>query len=199
MTEKLTPVPRIAIQSIGGGLLLMTLFTTMWTGIAQGGLAGRDHHLVLIIFSSLSATFFFYGIRLFFVARSFPKVTTDADEAEGKLMLKQFAIIFGIEGTAIPVTCGLLFITGYQQFVLPAIALIVGLHFYPMAKIFNRTIDYYVATWTVLCALASICLMNTSCFDPGFHLSFLGIGVASATATYGLYMLYEGQRLTRKG
>ena len=198
MTAHSANIPRITIQSIGGSLLLMALFTMMWTGIAQGGLAGRDHYLVLIFFASLSATFVCYGIKLFITARRFPKFTTAADKAMAKAILRRYGIIFGAEFTAIPVVAGLLFMTGYQQFVLPAMALIIGLHFYPMAKVFNRTIDYYIATWTILCALVSIWLVNNPGYAPGFFLSFLGIGVALATSTYGLYMLFDANRLTRK-
>jgi len=57
MTAHSANIPRITIQSIGGSLLLMALFTMMWTGIAQGGLAGQNHYLVLIFIASLSVTF----------------------------------------------------------------------------------------------------------------------------------------------
>ncbi|SDQ01271.1 hypothetical protein SAMN05428975_5684 [Mucilaginibacter sp. OK268] len=191
-------LPRIAIRSIGGGLLLMALFTMMWAGIAQGGLEHYDHHAVLILFSIFSVIFVVYGITILIAAQRFPKFTGDSDAAEGKMMATRFGIIFGIEGTAIPIISVILLVLGYQQFTLPAIALIVGLHFYPMAKVFNRTIDYYLATWTCLAALTGIILMAGHQYTQALDLTIMGIGVALATSAYGFYMLVSGYNLIKK-
>lgn len=197
MHKPIHALPRIAIQSIGFGLLLMALFTMMWTGIAQGGLLGHDNHLVLVCFASLRATFAIYGIKTLFDARKFPSFTSDTDKAKGKKMLKWFGIIFGIEFTLIPIICALLYITSLQQYVLPAIALIVGLHFFPMAFVFDRKIDFYLASWTCIVAISSIILIIDNSYQQLYILSFLGVGVAMATATYGLFMLFNGHALTQ--
>ena len=191
-------VPRIVIRSIAGGLFLMAFFTMMWTGIAQAGLLGQDHRIVLIVFAACSMLFIVSGIRLFISSAKFPKFTTDADRVQGKKMVRSFGIIFGIEGLAIPMTSVMLVLLGHDQYILPAIALIVGLHFYPMAKIFRRRIDYYIATWTCLVALIAISMMLRNSQPQTFVLAFLGIGVAVATTTYGLYMLYVGYGLLKK-
>lgn len=191
-------IPRVAIQSIAGGLLLMALFTSMWTGIAQGGLVGHDHHLVLITFSIFCLVFILSGIKLFIAAKRFPKFTDDADVAERKKIMKWFGIIFGIEGTLIPVVAGALQLLGYGLFVLPTIALIVGLHFYPMAKIFNRKIDYYIATWTCVIAIISVFILASGKYPQVCVLTFLGIGVALATSIYGFYMLWAGYDMQKK-
>ncbi|MBB6111491.1 hypothetical protein [Mucilaginibacter lappiensis] len=190
-------LPRIVIRSIGGGLLLMALFTMMWTGVAQGGLQQHDHHAVLILFSIFSVIFVVYGITVLIAAQRFPKFTGDSDVAEGKMMATRFGIIFGIEGTAIPVVSVILLVLGYQQFTLPAIALIVGLHFYPMAKIFNRKIDYYLATWTCLVAISGIIMMARYQYTQTLTLTIIGIGVAMATSAYGFYMLVSGYNLIK--
>jgi hypothetical protein len=189
-------LPRIAIQSIAGGLLLMALFTIMWAGIAQAGLQGKDDHIVLILFAILSAGFVIYGIKLFITAKKIPKFTNDADKAEGKEMAKWFGIIFGIEGTLIPLSSVALQLSGHPQFILPTIALIVGLHFYPMAKVFNRTIDYYLATYTCLVAIAAIYMISNNTIPQILVFTFMGIGVALTTSTYGVYMLFAGYKLT---
>lgn len=198
MTNEPHLIPRIAVQSVGGGLLMMALFTLMWTGIAQGGLKGYDHHLTLILFSMLCLVFVVYGIRILIEARKYPKFTSEADAAEGKAMGKRFGIIFGIEGAAIGLACTALGITGYPQFTFPAIALIVGLHFYPMAKIFNRKIDYFLASWTTIFALISIYFVFRGNYALPSIFSFLGIGVAFATSVYGINMLIEGYRINKK-
>ncbi|HMH20857.1 MAG TPA: beta-glucosidase BglX [Puia sp.] len=191
-------LPRIVIRSIAGGLFLMAFFTMMWTGIAQGGLLGQDHRIVLIAFAAICLVFIIAGIRLFLISGKFPKFTTDADKAEGKKMGRAFGIIFGIEGLAIPVASVILVLLGHDRYILPAIALIVGLHFYPMARIFQRQIDYYIATWTCLISLISMTMIAGDSRSEPFILAFLGIGVALATTTYGIYMLASGRQLLKK-
>jgi hypothetical protein len=193
LNKRISVLPRIAIQSIGGGLLLMALFTTMWSGIAEGGLQGSDNYLVIIIFSVFSLTFIVYGIYLFLIAKRFPKISTDAERLEGKRIGKWYGIIFGIEGTTIPIVVFILLAFHLGDFIIPSIALIVGLHFYPMAKIFNRKIDYYLATWTCIIALIGIIMtiMQATQFEI---FPFVGIGVALATTSYGTFMLFTAYK-----
>jgi hypothetical protein len=195
MTITQTPVlPRKAVQGTGGGLFLMALFTMMWAGMADAGFEGRDHHLVFILFAIICLIFIAYGVRLFMAAKKFPIVTTEEDRLEGKKMGKRFGIIFGIEGTAIPIACVILGVTHHDQYIVSAIALIVGLHFYPMAGIFKRKIDYYLATWTCVIALISIFLIESG-QPQSFTMPLLGIGVGLATTTYGVYMIVVGSVL----
>lgn len=93
----------------------MALFTMMWTGIAQSGLEGHDHHIILIIFSLISLLFVINGIVIITAARKFAKYTNDDDKAEGKNMMKWFGIVFGIEGTAIPIAYLILVLLGKSQ------------------------------------------------------------------------------------
>jgi hypothetical protein len=132
---------------------------------------------------------------LLVIAKRFPKFTTGADEAEGKQMRKKFGLIFGIEGTAIPLACIALQFTGNGLYILPAIALIVGLHFYPMAKIFKRKIDYYLGTWASLLAIMVIGGVHEGLPQPS-AVVMLGIGMALTTSIYGFYMVVAGYKLT---
>jgi hypothetical protein len=188
-------LPRKAVKSIGFGLFLMAFFTMVWTGIAQAGLQGQDNRVVLVVFATISAAFVAYGIRLLVAAQNFPKFTTAADEAEGKKISKAFGLVFGIEGAAIPFTCVILKLLGLQAYILPAIALIVGLHFYPMAKIFKRKIDYYLGTWACVIAVMSINFIYSNGQSQAFIFTFLGIGLACTTTAYGFYMLLTGYKL----
>lgn len=191
-------LPRVAIQSIGGGLLLMSLFTMMWAGIASGGLTGVNRMLILVIFSLFSVAFTIFGLYLFAIAGRFAKTMSNADKAEGKNMGIWFGIIFGLEGITIPIVAFVCLRLNYGNLVLPAIALVVGLHFYPMAKVFKRKIDYYLATWTCLIAITSIIMILEKTVLPFSVYTYLGVGVAVATTLYGLYMINEGYGLTRK-
>lgn len=191
-------IPRVAIRGICGGLILMALFTMVWAGIAQGGLMGSDDRVVLIAFALLALLFVINAVRFFIASKQFPVFTSDEDKAEGKRTSKAFGLIFGIEGAAIPIACGILAAIGHTEFILPAIALIVGLHFYPMAKIFGRKLDYFTGTWATLVAITGIIITMNHSETQQFVMGLLGIGMALTTSTYGVFMIFSGNNMAKK-
>jgi hypothetical protein len=91
-------VPRIAIRSIGGGLLLMALFTMMWAGIASSGLQGGRRVVELGLFSLFSIFFLLFDIYFFIASKRFPAMVNAEDKEEAKRMGVRYGIIFGMEG-----------------------------------------------------------------------------------------------------
>ncbi|MDB5091662.1 MAG: hypothetical protein JWR09_5656 [Mucilaginibacter sp.] len=192
-------IPAAAVKGIASGLLMMACFTLIWTGIAYAGLHGTAYAWGLIVFLILAVTFVVNGISLFRLAKHFPKVESEEDKAEGKKMGMWFGIIFGAEGLLIFIAINIVINLGHPELTIPVIALVVGLHFYPMAKVFKRTIDYYLATWSTIIAILSIVFsLNHTLSQPNV-LAFTGIGLAVATSCYGLYMAYRGMELPRPG
>ncbi len=188
--------PRIAVRSIATGMLMMAFFTMIWAGIAYGSM---NHGLiVLIIFALISVSLIANAIYVFIISKKFPKLSTDEDRAEGKKTGMWFGIIFGAEGLGIFVAINIVVNLGHADLTIPVIALVVGLHFYPMAKIFKRTIDYYLATWTTVIATIAIVLILKKVYAPASVDAFVGIGTAIATSCYGLYMIYTGRRLAKQ-
>ncbi|WP_426669951.1 hypothetical protein ACPPVU_01655 [Mucilaginibacter sp. McL0603] len=196
MNNELHTIPRIAITSIATGLLMMAFFTTMWTGIACGSL--KHGIILLILFGIIIITFISFAIYLFGISKRFPKLESETDKAEGKQAGKWFGIIFGAEGLGIFVAINIVVNLGHADLTIPVIALVVGLHFYPLAKIFKRTIDYYLATWTTVIAIIAIVLILKKVYPPANVDAFVGIGTAIATSGYGLYMIYVGRNLSKK-
>ena len=191
-------IPRIAIQSIATGLLMMTLFTMMWAGIAHEGLNGRFYYADLIFFGALGITFLSNSIYFLSAAKRFPKTTSAEDAATGKKTGKWFGIIFIAEGLGILIAVNVVTNIGHPELVVPAIALVVGLHFYPMGRLFKRTIDYYTGTWSVLIAVLGMIFVLNKILTENEVFAFVGIGMALATSSYGLYMIYVGRTLINK-
>jgi len=187
-------IPRIAIQSVGTGLIMMAFFTMMWTGIAYGSMGGNGL-IILILFSLVALTLVFNAIKYFREAKRFPKSESEADKAEEKRTGKWFGIIFGAEGLLIFVGINIVINLGHADLTIPVIALVVGLHFYPLARVFRRTIDYYLATWTTVVAIIGIGLILNKSYSAATVDAFVGVGAAIATSCYGIYMIYAGKRL----
>ena len=199
MKSETTTLPAIAIRSVATGLFMMTVFTFIWTGIAYGaGLLENPLRFGLIIFLLCMILFIVQGIRFLGIAKKYPSIQTTADAAEGKKMGMWFGIIFGAEGLFIFLTITLVRNLGHEDLIIPAIALVVGLHFYPMAKIFNRKIDYWLATWSTVVAIAGIFFIVKKTFLPENIYAFIGIGMAITTTCYGLYMIHYGNKMIRE-
>lgn len=186
-------IPRIAIQSVATGLFMMAFFTMMWTGIAYGSMLSNGI-IVLILFSLIALTLIFNGIKFLREAKRFPKSETEADKTEEKRTGKWFGIIFGAEGLLIFVGINIVINIGHADLTIPVIALVVGLHFYPLARVFRRTIDYYLATWTTIVAIIGISLILNKSYSTAAVDAFVGVGTAIATSCYGVYMIYTGKR-----
>ena len=186
------------MRSVGTGLIMMAAFTGIWTGIAYGaGLSGSSYQWLLLPFVICMVLFVVQAIRFFGAARKFPSIQSAEDAAEGKKMGMWFGIIFGAEGLFIFLGINLVRNLGHEDLIIPVIALVVGLHFYPMAKIFKRKIDYWLASWTTLIALLGFLFTLNKTMSFQGVAAFVGIGVGIATSCYGIYMIYYGRNMIK--
>ncbi len=197
MSEKQHVIPASAMKGIATGLFMMAFFTGIWSGIAFGGLASSPGRFMLVVFLILILLFVMNGIRFFGIARQFPNAVSPEDAAEKKRMSKWFGIIFGAEGLGIFLAVNIVINLGHPDLIIPVIALIVGVHFYPMAKIFKRKIDYWLATWATIIAICGIIFTLNKTMPTENIQAFVGIGIALATSSYGIYMISEGKRLIK--
>ncbi len=178
---------------------MMAAFTLIWAGIAFGGLHESNYWFVLLVFPVFSVVFVINAVKLFRAAKYFPKVTSEADIAERKKTGKWFGIIFGAEGLGIFIGINLVVNLGHPDLAIPVMALVVGLHFFPLAKVFKRTVDYYLATWsTAIATLAIIFVLNKTMTETA-AMAFVGIGIAIATSSYGVYMVVRGRGIEKPG
>lgn len=188
-------VPATVLKSIAGGMVLMGCFTFAWVNLAITGL--RTGRIVWLWASAIFAVVLISdAVYLVIASKHFPKLTSKADRAKGRTTGKWYGILFGSEGIAIALVCTMLVVTGHKSFILPSVALIVGLHFYPMARLFDRTIDYYIASWTCIVAMTAIYLVTRGAGKNTIN-PLVGFGVAASTAAYGSFMLGMGYRILK--
>jgi len=191
-------LPDAVVKGIASGLCMMALFTLLWSGIAFGGLHDTSYWFFLLLFPVFAVLFVVSAVKLFRVAKYFPKLTSEADLAEEKREGKWFGIIFGAEGLGIFIGINIVINLGYPDLVIPTIALVVGLHFFPLAKVFKRTVDYYLATWATLIAILGFVFTLNKTMPANLVMAFVGIGIAIATSIYGFYMLIRGKEAIRQ-
>jgi hypothetical protein len=202
-TERIDPakshfIPAAVIRSIAAGLFMMAFFTALWAGIAYGGLYAGPFRFGLIFFLVFIIAFVIQGIKLLRAAHRHPEIRTEEEAAEKKRVGKWFGIIFGAEGLAIFLAINIVNNLGHPDLTIPVIALVVGLHFYPLARIFKRTIDYYLATWSTIIAVCAIIFTLYKTIPAHSILVFTGVGIALATSSYGTYMMIAGDRFIKQ-
>jgi hypothetical protein len=187
--------PPVAVRSLAGGLLLMAGFTVGWASLAPYGWTGVAAAAPVVLAVAAALAFVAGAVALFRDAGRFPPVTDPAEADRGRRIGRAYGLTFGLEGLAIFVVAATLSRTGNVDYQVPAIALVVGLHFYPMARIFDRTVDLWIASWVVAVAALGLAAVAGAWAAVPAVWSAVGVGTALGTAAYGVFMLREGRGL----
>lgn len=197
MTSPSQSLPAVA-RGVAIGLLLMAVFTVWWTSDSFVGWPIPAAIVTTAVGIVAALIFVVQSVRLFLLGRRDPATPTPQDRALGRRTGRVFGILFGAEAVVIFVVLAVLGSTGLDDYALPAIAVVVGLHFYPMARLFRRSVDVWLATWTTLVGIAGVIAVAIDDDKTELVWSWVGAGVAVATVAYGLYMFRVGSRLLRQ-
>ena len=182
---------KTAVDEPLGGLILMTLLTMIWTIVGENSLKGKDFYALGIIF--MLVILYFISFYLNFKKRKLLLPMTPIQEDTKKEKL--YWIILIIEGVAILVMQNILVNINKDALFIPCFALIVGLHFFPLAKVFNRKFDYYIGIWTTSFAVLGIFLTIKHSIHPYFINAMVCFACATSTTFYGLNMISNAKKI----
>ena len=173
------------------GLLLMALLTMIWTTIGEFSLKGTDYYTTGIFF--ILICIYFVVVYLIFKKRkkSLPVIAIKEDAKKEKL----YWIILAAEGVAILVVQTILVNMNKSELFIPCFASIVGLHFFPLAKIFDRKFDYYMGFWTTSFAALGIFWTLRHSMDQTLIHAIVCFAAATATTFYGLHMISDAKKI----
>ena len=124
--------------------------------------------------------------------RQFPSAALPSAEqaAASREKGRRFGWISAIEGSAIFLTIVFLNVAHLPQYIAPVIAIIVGLHFFPLASLFGRSV--YYATGLLGCAIGITGLVIS---DPTLRTTFVGLSFGSLLWLTVAAVLVEGLSL----
>ncbi|MBF4590693.1 hypothetical protein [Curtobacterium sp. VKM Ac-1395] len=193
MSDETRPARALA-TGVASGLVLMAVFSLWWASDTFTGWPTPVATVVMVVSAVAAVLFLVQAVRLLVAGRRMSTVLSASDQAR-KPNGALFGAVFGAEGLLIGVAVGVLGANGLDRFIVPTIAVIVGLHFYPMARVFHRSIDTWIATWTTLVGLAGVVAVLADGSAWPLAWSWVGAGAAAATLSYGGYMTRFGQRL----
>jgi MFS family permease len=189
----MTTTPKASLDDMAGGLFMMTIFTAVWIGLAEYNLRGRDYWVVGVVFLAILLVFVSHYFKFVGVSKALPGVLPELKSAEEKKKDKWFMIIFGLEGLAIFLSANALINSNHFNYFVPVVALIVGLHFFPLGYLYKRKFDHYMGVWTCIIAVTGILLTYWQL--PVFAvIGIVGIGCAIATAAQGIRMIAQGRK-----
>ena len=105
---------------------------------------------------------------------------------------RRFNLVFGLEGVVIALAVVLLGRSGMGTLVPAVVAIIVGVHFFPLAELFR--VRAYHATGAALCVLGMVAFVLV----PQARLPFVGLGCAATLFATAAYMLCLGGGARRR-
>jgi hypothetical protein len=180
------------LGGIASGLIPMAIFTPVYAiwAIFAWPTPG------IIFFAAAvgwSAYLLVKAIRLISFARPLPHETNAFDARISRGM----AIVSSIQGGLILASTILFIVLGVYIWILPTVALIVAVHFFPMPAIFGRTIDYYLGTAMLIVAAIGLFLAAHPDVNWTVTWGVTGIGAALVTSAYGLYIARTANTMLR--
>jgi hypothetical protein len=137
------------MRGIVAGAAILTLFGGWWCIAALAYWPGRPAWGIPV---ASAATFLLLVVCILRLTASakMPDSNDPAAAAKGKRVGILFGIIFGIEGGLIALSSVLLGRSGLGEWIPVAVGIIVGVHFLPLAYVFEAPIYYWTGALSVL-------------------------------------------------
>ena len=177
-----------------GGLVMMTLFTVIWTLLSEYFFHGYDYYLIGCLFGFV--VIFFISAYFYFNSRknTLPKI----QESKNPQKERMYWIIVILEGAAIFIVNTVLLNIGQNELFISCFVLIVGLHFIPLAKVFERKFYYYIGVWTITAAILGIFLTLQQTFNQNLINAFVCTACATSTMLCGIKIIADANKIVRE-
>ena len=184
---------REATEGSSRGALFMALFGAIWATAGAGALDGAVRIVLLVISLVLAGALCLGAVRLRQGAWDLYFDNSPRARTRRKHVSRRFNLVFGLEGIAVALAVVLLGRYGMGTFIPAVVALIVGLHFFPLAGLYG--VKVYYLTGAALCAVALVAFWVA----PSARLQLVGLGSAAVLFATAGYILALGGKARRSG
>ena len=192
-------VSKNEVRGTASGVFFMAFFGTAWAGIGMSGLQGWGYNWVVPIVILIGFVLLVCCFTLISGSRGLSKSVSEEGARQGKRIGIGFGITFGAEGLLIAIASIICTATDHFEYFFPVMALIVGVHFFPLARLFRVNIHY--VTGTLICLLAIVTLffipelLHIGQYEIIASWTFLGFGTAVILWGTGFTIFLMGRRL----
>lgn len=191
MSQGQAAIRREPLQGIASGVLLMAFFSSLWASIGLVALQGLGSPWFLIIIVLIGLGLLAGGLALWRGASGLPRETSPESAEVGKHIGMWYGIIFATEGVAIGIASYLCNRANRFDLFFPITAIIVGVHFLPLARLFGVNFYYLVGTLLSVVGLIALVLIPPTVMVEGRELV-----LRSIVAGFGCAVLLWGTGLT---
>lgn len=173
------------VRGCVAGASILTLFGAAWCIVA---LALWPAHPVWSIPAAVAATIGLLGLSFMRLRalRNVPVIDDRVAAAKGKRAGMLFGIIFGIECGVIWLCATVLARVGLSIWIPIAVAVVVGLHFIPLARVFEVPLYYWTGALSVLGVLGCSLIR-----DVGTRLLSAGLTMAAVLWLTAAWLLLQ--------
>ncbi|MFE6076495.1 DUF7010 family protein [Paenibacillus sp. NPDC057886] len=147
-------LPKAAVFGAANGVMFMTFFGALWASIGIIGSHGLGDPWSLVLSGIMTLILLSGAISLFGKARNMNHAATPEEIEQRRNINRKFGLVFGLEGLAIFIASVICNMINYFEVFFPIMAIIVGIHFFPLARLFRE--NFYYGTGITLCILGVI-------------------------------------------
>ena len=173
-----------------GGLFMMIIFTIIWIVLAEWYFNNYDYRIAGGVLG-IGVSYLIYNYWIFNKKKtSLPKTEQVKNPKKERLLW----IIFAIEGIGIFLTINFLINFKKENLLISSLALIVGLHFIPLAKVFDKKFHFYIGIWTTFVAVLALFLIVQNSYNYKIVNAFLCCACAISTTLCGQHIINTMER-----
>ncbi len=196
-------IPKAAVSGIARGVFFMAIFGTLWAYIGLVGLNDWNPLWLWILPPIVGIALFSGGISLTRAAGQLTSPVSNENAQGWKKKQRWFGIIFATEGVTMGIVTSLCGATGHYDLIFPLMAIIAGLHFFPLAPLFNLKSHYVTGALLCLLSIITLLVVPARTMLGGQQIiawwSVVGFGSALILWLTGLAILLYGRNVLRLG
>jgi hypothetical protein len=166
------------------GILFMALFGATWAWQAAGKLPMPYTAIIYVLAAAVAGTLVWVSFKFRKLAQSQPEPSAEELTASARAG-KWFYWVLGAEAVALFVTGNVLLKLHLLDYIWPAVALIVGLHFFPLRYVFRLPV--YNASGTLMSLVGVVAMLALATgHDLGMaHGWDVAVGLCCALVLWG--------------
>ena len=151
------PASESAVRGLVTAVLFLAFFGALWALLGLGGLKGLDSAWLTLAALIPGIALLVGGIALRSASTKSEAEGPPPADKPGPSRARRFGLVFGIEAGSIMVAYVVCRAATRVDLFFPAMMLIVGLHFLPLATLFD--VPRYYGTGVLLCGLAIVTML----------------------------------------
>ena len=191
------PIPRALIQGYASGTLFLTFFGAIWALLTMSALTPQQRVFLIVMVVIVAGMLGYAAIKLLRAAQHLPQTGAPDASTQGRTVGKWYALIVVSEFVAIALASLVLGRAHDDQLIPLVVALIVGIHFLPLAALFHVPVYYLTGVCMVVlagCGLIAL-FFDLTLGGPYVWSVVIGLGNTVILWSTTLYLLAAARQL----